>query len=55
MITESNPLVSSSVAKEESLEDMMKVMSKYANVIVCGIPMTRKLAASAGFSEAPGY
>ena len=34
VITEANPMVSSSAAKEESLADMMKVVSKYANVIV---------------------
>ena len=34
VITEATPMVSSSAAKEESLADMMKVVSKYANVIV---------------------
>ena len=33
-ITETTPLISSSAAKEESLEDMLKVVSKYANLIV---------------------
>lgn len=34
VISEANPLVTSSAAKEESLSDMLKVVSKYANVIV---------------------
>ena len=33
-ISETTPLVSSSAAKEESLEDMLKVVSKYANLLV---------------------
>ena len=34
VISEANPLVTSSAAKEESLHDMLKVVSKYANIIV---------------------
>jgi len=34
VITETTPLISSSAAKEESLSDMLKVVSKYANLIV---------------------
>lgn len=34
VISEANPLVTSSAAKEESLSDMLKVVSKYANIIV---------------------
>jgi aspartate carbamoyltransferase catalytic subunit len=34
VISEANPLVTSSAAKEESLADMLKVVSKYANIIV---------------------
>lgn len=34
VISEANPMVTSSAAKEESLSDMLKVVSKYANVIV---------------------
>lgn len=34
VISEANPLVTSSAAKEESLTDMIKVVSKYANIIV---------------------
>jgi len=33
-MTETTPLISSSAAKEESLEDMFKVVSKYANLLV---------------------
>jgi aspartate carbamoyltransferase catalytic subunit len=34
VLTETTPLISSSAAKEESLSDMLRVVSKYANVIV---------------------
>jgi aspartate carbamoyltransferase catalytic subunit len=34
VITETTPLISSSAAKEESLDDMLRVVAKYANVIV---------------------
>lgn len=34
VITETTPLISSSMAKEESLEDMLRVVAMYANVIV---------------------
>ncbi len=34
VITETTPLISSSCAKEESLDDMLRVVAKYANVIV---------------------
>lgn len=34
VVTETTPLISSAAAKEESLSDMLKVVSKYANVIV---------------------
>jgi aspartate carbamoyltransferase catalytic subunit len=34
VISETTPLISSSAAKEESLADMIKVVSKYANLIV---------------------
>src|SRR3712207_6247540 len=38
VITEANPMVSSSAAKEESLADMIRTVSKYANVIVLRHP-----------------
>jgi aspartate carbamoyltransferase catalytic subunit len=34
VVSEANPMVSSSAAKEESLNDMMRVVSQYANLIV---------------------
>ena len=34
VISEANPMVTSSAAKEESMSDMLKVVSKYANIIV---------------------
>ncbi len=53
VITEANPMVSSSAAKEESLADMMKVMSKYANVIVLRHPNDVEARNGATFSESP--
>jgi aspartate carbamoyltransferase catalytic subunit len=53
VVTEANPMVSSSAAKEESLADMMKVVSKYANVIVLRHPNDIEALEAAGFSEAP--
>lgn len=34
VVTETTPMISSSLAKEESLNDSLKVLSKYANIIV---------------------
>ncbi len=53
VITEANPMVSSSAAKEESLADMMKVMSKYANVIVLRHPDDKAALEGASYSDAP--
>ncbi|HDD61466.1 MAG TPA: aspartate carbamoyltransferase [Chloroflexi bacterium] len=53
VITEANPMVSSSAAKEESLADMMKVMSKYANVIVLRHPNAEEARDGATYSESP--
>jgi aspartate carbamoyltransferase catalytic subunit len=53
VITEANPMVSSSAAKEESLADMMKVMSKYANVIVLRHPNDVEARDGASYSESP--
>ncbi len=53
VITESNPLVNSSVAKEESLADTMRVVSKYANVIVMRHFNADEARAAAPYSESP--
>lgn len=53
VITEATPMVSSSAAKEESLADMMKVVSKYANVIVLRHPNDVEARAGVGYSESP--
>jgi len=53
VVTEANPMVSSSAAKEESLPDMMKVISKYANVIVLRHPNEVEALEGARYSEAP--
>jgi len=53
VISEANPLVTSSAAKEESLADMMKVVSKYANVIVLRHPDDVQARQSVSYSESP--
>ena len=53
VITEANPMVSSSAAKEESLADMMKVVSKYANVIVLRHPNDVDAREGCTYSESP--
>ena len=53
VVTEANPMVSSSAAKEESLPDMMKVISKYANFIVLRHPNEVEALEGARYSEAP--
>ena len=53
VVTEANPMVSSSAAKEESLADMMKVVSKYANVIVLRHPNDVEALEGTRYSEAP--
>ncbi len=53
VITETTPLISSSAAKEESLNDMLKVVSKYANVIVMRHPNDVEAREGAKYSDAP--
>jgi aspartate carbamoyltransferase catalytic subunit len=53
VITEATPMVSSSAAKEESLADMMKVVSKYANVIVLRHPNDVDARDAAKYSDSP--
>ena len=53
VISEANPMVTSSAAKEESLTDMMNVVSKYANVIVLRHPNDVEARNGAAYSEAP--
>ena len=53
VVTEANPMVSSSAAKEESLADMMKVVSKYANVIVLRHPNDVEARDACTYSESP--
>lgn len=53
VISEANPLVTSSAAKEESLSDMLRVVSKYANVIVLRHFNAEEARAAAPYSEAP--
>lgn len=53
VISEANPMVTSSAAKEESLADMMKVVSKYANVIVLRHPDDVQARDGATYSESP--
>ena len=53
VISEANPLVTSSAAKEESLSDMLKVVSKYANIIVMRHFDDVEARKAAPFSESP--
>lgn len=53
VITEANPMVSSSSAKEESLADAMKVVSKYANVIVLRHPNDVEARDASTYSDSP--
>lgn len=53
VVTEATPLVSSSMAKEESLSDMIKVVSKYANVIVLRHPNDVDAREAVNYSDAP--
>jgi aspartate carbamoyltransferase catalytic subunit len=52
-ITETTPLISSSAAKEESLDDMLKVVSKYANLIVIRHFNDQEALSAVKFSEVP--
>ena len=53
VISEANPMVTSSAAKEESLSDMLKVVSKYANVIVMRHPNDVDAREAAPYSDTP--
>ncbi len=53
VVTEATPLVSSSMAKEESLSDMIKVVSKYANIIVLRHPNDVDARDAVCYSDAP--
>jgi aspartate carbamoyltransferase catalytic subunit len=53
VITETTPLISSSMAKEETLSDMLRVVSKYANVIVIRHPDAGQARDAVGYSECP--
>ncbi len=53
VISEANPMVTSSAAKEESLADMLTVVSKYANIIVLRHFDDKEARAAAPYSESP--
>lgn len=53
VITETTPLISSSAAKEETLNDMLKVVSKYANVIVMRHYDDAEARKAVDYSDAP--
>jgi aspartate carbamoyltransferase catalytic subunit len=53
VISEANPLVTSSAAKEESLSDMLRVVSKYANLIVMRHFNAEEARDAAPYSESP--
>jgi aspartate carbamoyltransferase catalytic subunit len=53
VISEANPLVTSSAAKEESLSDMLRVVSRYANVTVMRHFDADEARAAAASSDCP--
>jgi len=53
VVTEATPMVSSSAAKEGSLADMMKVVSKYANVIVLRHPNDVEAREGVKYADSP--
>ncbi len=53
VVTETTPLISSAIAKEESLADMLKVVSKYANVIVIRHPNSDEARDGVTYCECP--
>jgi len=53
VISEANPLVTSSAAKEESLGDSLKVISKYANIIIMRHFDDKAAREAVEFSESP--
>ena len=53
VISEANPMVTSSAAKEESLADMLKVVSKYANIIIMRHFNDVEARQAAPYSESP--
>jgi aspartate carbamoyltransferase catalytic subunit len=53
VISEANPMVTSSAAKEENLSDMLRVVSKYANLIVLRHFNAEEARAAAPSSESP--
>ena len=53
VVTETTPLISSSAAKEESLNDMIRCVSKYANVIVLRHFDDAEAREAVGYADAP--
>lgn len=53
VISEANPMVTSSAAKEESLADMLRVVSRYANLIVLRHFNADEARAAAPYSDVP--
>ncbi|MBD3306411.1 aspartate carbamoyltransferase [candidate division KSB3 bacterium] len=53
VVSEPNPLVSSSAAKEESLNDTMRVVSQYANIIVLRHPDADEAEEGVSYAESP--
>ena len=53
VLTETTPLISSSMAKEETLADMIKVVSQYANIIVIRHPDADEATGAVPFADCP--
>jgi aspartate carbamoyltransferase catalytic subunit len=53
VLTETTPLISSSIAKEETLADMIKVVSQYANIIVIRHPDADEATEAVAYADCP--
>jgi aspartate carbamoyltransferase catalytic subunit len=53
VLTETTPLISSSIAKEETLADMIKVVSQYANIIVIRHPDADEATGAVAYADCP--
>ena len=53
VLTETTPLISSSIAKEETLADMIKVVSQYANIIVIRHPDADEATDAVAYADCP--
>jgi aspartate carbamoyltransferase catalytic subunit len=53
VLTDTTPLISSAIAKEETLADMLKVVSQYANIIVIRHPDADEATDAVAYADCP--